>query len=158
MRVAELMSTQVQTCSPNDSLEHVAQLMWDNDCGAVPVCTGNGITRAVGMITDRDICMCAFLQGGPLRELTVSTALASRKLQACRAEDSLTEAERIMREARVRRLPVLDSEGSLVGMLSLADIAREASREQTLPHREVTEIEVNDTLAAICQPAALLPV
>jgi CBS domain-containing protein len=78
--------------------------------------------------------------------------LADRKLHACQPSDSLTEAERVMREARVRRLPVVDPSGALIGMLSLADIAREASREQTLEHREVTELEVNDTLAAICQP------
>jgi CBS domain-containing protein len=156
MRVSELMSRQVQSCRPGDSLEQVARIMWEYDCGGVPVCAGNGITRVVGVITDRDICMCALLQGRPLRELSVSTALADRKLHACQPGDSLDRAERMMREARVRRLPVVDAAGSLVGMLSLADIAREASREQSLEHREVTELEVNETLAAICRPNSVM--
>jgi len=58
-----------------------------------------------------------------------------------------------MRDARIRRLPVLDDQGALLGILSLADLAREAAREQTRAYREVTEVEVNDTLAAICQPS-----
>jgi CBS domain-containing protein len=125
--------------------------MWDHDCGCVPVCSGNGVTRTIGVITDRDICMGALFQGKPLQELRVGDAMA-RQLLACRPEDSLKEAEQAMRDARIRRLPVLDDQGALLGILSLADLAREAAREQTQEHREVTEVEVNDTLAAICQP------
>ena len=126
--------------------------MWDHDCGCVPVCSGNGVTRTIGVITDRDICMGALFQGKPLQELRVGDAMA-RQLLACRPEDSLREAEQAMRDARIRRLPVLDDQGALLGILSLADLAREAAREQTRAYREVTEVEVNDTLAAICQPS-----
>src|SRR5882757_5343420 len=89
-----------------------AQLMWDHDCGCVPVCSGDGVMPTRGL------------------------------LERGRAGD-----------ARIRRLPVLDGQGALLGILSLADLAREAVREQTRAHREVTEVEVNDTLAAICQPS-----
>lgn len=153
MRVEELMTRPVQSCRPDDSLEQAAQFMWERDCGSIPVCSTDGQTQVIGMITDRDVCMCAYLQGKTLRELKVSDAIAEQQLRACRASDSVSEAENAMREVRVRRLPVLDAQGALVGMLSLADIAREAIREQKQSEREITEADVNDTLAAICEPS-----
>jgi CBS-domain-containing membrane protein len=154
MRVENLMTAPVQSCRPEDSLERAAQLMWECDCGSIPVCTTDGVTRAVGMITDRDICMCAYSQGKPLRELKVADAIADQELRVCKTSDSVSDAENAMREARVRRLPVVDTQGALVGVLSLADLAREAHRQQSGPGRQITEAEVNETLFAICQSRA----
>lgn len=72
----------------------------------------------------------------------------------CETDDALADVEETMRRARVRRLPVIDAQGVLVGMVSLADLSREAARQHPLPDREVTETEVNETLAAICTPPA----
>lgn len=150
MQVNEIMTREVKSCRPDDSLERAAQLMWDCDCGCVPVCEGgDGAARVIGVITDRDICMGALFQGKPLRELRVRDAMA-QELLACQPQHSLEQAERAMRGARVRRLPVIDDRGTLIGMLSLADIAREAAAERGQSKREVTELEVNDTLVAIC--------
>jgi len=153
MRVNEIMTKQVSCCSADNTLAQAAQLMWDHDCGCLPVYSGDGASRLAGVITDRDICMSALFKGKPLHELHVSDAM-SRQLQTCRPGDSLVDAERTMRQARIRRLPVVDDEGSLVGMVSLADLAREAAREKSLSRQEITETEVGDTLAAICQPQA----
>lgn len=155
MRVDRIMTKQVSSCSTEDTLVQAAQLMWDHDCGCLPVCSGNGANRVVGVITDRDICMSALFKGKPLYQLRVTDAM-SRQLQACRPGDSLTDAEKIMSQARIRRLPVVDEQGSLVGMISLADLAREAARESTSPKQEITETEVGDTLAAICEPTQQL--
>ncbi|HEX7082319.1 MAG TPA: CBS domain-containing protein [Gammaproteobacteria bacterium] len=157
MRVEQLMSKQVYWCRPEDSLDRAAQLMWDHDIGALPVGTGDGVVRAIGMITDRDICMSALFRGRPLHEIRVSEAM-TRDLRVCRPEDAATEAERTMRSAQVRRLPVVSDGGELIGMISLADIAREASRETSAQPRsraapDVTESEVGDTLAAIVDPS-----
>ncbi|HLS79879.1 MAG TPA: CBS domain-containing protein [Steroidobacter sp.] len=152
MRVDQIMTKQVSRCSPDQTLAEAAQLMWDHDCGCLPVCTGNGASRIVGVITDRDICMSALFKGKPLHELRVSDAM-STQLQTCRPDDSVADVEKKMREAKIRRLPVVDEQGALVGMVSLADLAREAARENALPEQEITEMEVGDTLAAICQPA-----
>jgi CBS-domain-containing membrane protein len=149
MQVNEIMTREVQSCRPDDSLDRAAQLMWDHDCGCLPVCDGDGAGRTIGVITDRDVCMAALFQGKPLRELRVREAMA-QQLLACQPQHSLEQAERTMRNARVRRLPVVDDRGALIGMLSLADIAREAVAEQSQAQRQVTELEVNDTLAAIC--------
>jgi CBS-domain-containing membrane protein len=154
MRVEELMTKTVRCCAPDDSLEHAARLMWEYDCGCLPVCAGTadgaGLTA---VITDRDICMHAFFQEKPLRELRVRDAM-SKRVCTCQPGDSLEQAERLMRDARVRRLPVVDPKGALVGMISLADLAREAAREDTLPRKDVTEGKVGEMLAAICTPAA----
>ncbi len=150
MRVEDLMTRQVQWCRPEGSLEQAARLMWDHDCGCIPVCTGDGVNRVVGMITDRDVCMSALFQGKSLRDLRVSDAM-SKSVETCRSTDTLAQAEKTMRGGRIRRLPVLDKDDVLVGMISLADLAREAAREQTRPHKEITETEVGDTLATICQ-------
>lgn len=155
MRVEQIMTKQVSSCSPDNTLAEAAQLMWNHDCGCLPVCSSNGASRVVGVITDRDICMSALFKGQPLYELRVSDAM-SRQLQTCRPGDSLADAERAMREARIRRLPVIDAQGALLGMISLADLAREAQRENTSPKQEITETEVGDTLAAICQPSQQL--
>jgi CBS domain-containing protein len=152
MRVEQIMTRQVSSCSPDTSLAEAAQLMWDHDCGCLPVCTKNGASRVAAVITDRDICMAALFKGQPLYELRVADAM-SRQLQACRPGDSLMAAENTMRKARIRRLPVIDEQGSLLGMISLADLAREAARENHSPKQEITEMEVGDTLAAICQPS-----
>lgn len=149
MRVEKLMTKQVTTCGADDTLDRAARLMWDHDCGCLPVC--DGVNRVLSMITDRDICMSALFQGKPLRELRVSDAMA-KKVRVCRAGDSLVDAERTMREAQIRRLPVVDEQGALAGMITLADLAREAEREQTAPTQEVTGDEIGVTLASICQP------
>jgi CBS domain-containing protein len=123
----------------------------DGDCGCLPVCEGDGVSRVVGVITDRDICMSALFQGKPLRELSVSGAMA-KQLLTCKASDSVADVEKTLREARVRRLPVTDEHGSLIGIIALADLAREALRERSAASQEITESEVGDTLAGICQP------
>ena len=122
--------------------------MWEMDCGYVPVTDSTG--RVVGVITDRDICMAAYLQGGALRTLQVSNAM-SEKLFACRPDDTIADAEATMRAQQVRRLPVLDSEDQLVGILSLNDIAIEAGREADRKKKEVSLAEIGATLEAICR-------
>jgi CBS-domain-containing membrane protein len=151
MRVQDLMTQQVYSCEPEDALERAAQLMWDHDCGCLPVCIGSDDGRhAVGIITDRDVCMCTLHQGKSLAELRVRDAMATRVL-SCRPSDALGQAEKIMRQGQIRRLPVLDEQGVLRGMISLADLAREAARES--PDRALTRTEIGETLAAICAPA-----
>lgn len=153
MKVEELMTRQVSFCRPDDSLERAARLMWEGDCGCVPVCAMDGANRVTGIITDRDICMSALFQNRPLSELAVSAAMA-KQVVTCKPGDTLADAEKILRETRVRRLPVVDDQGALVGIISLADITREAARERKLGTRDVSDSEVRETLYAICRPAS----
>jgi CBS domain-containing protein len=123
--VASIMTRAVASCSGNDTLHRAAQIMWDRDCGAVPVVDAEG--RAVGVVTDRDLCMAAYTRGRPLSAISVSSLLAG-KLHTCVPSTSLDEAIARMRFERVRRLVVVDPRDQrLVGMLSLADLARHLS-------------------------------
>ncbi len=151
MRVSQLMSKQVQTCHASDSLDLAAQRLWSNDCGCLPVVEQDGNGQVIGIITDRDICMSALFQGKPLSSLNVSEAMA-RNVRTCRQTDTTGSAETVMREARIRRLPVVNDDGTLVGILSLADLARSAAREQCSQRKQVTGDEIGITLAAICAP------
>lgn len=151
MRVAEIMTSEVSTCLEDDELAEVVRRMEQHDCGCLPV-VANG-TRVVGVVTDRDICLVAGRTGKPLSELRVADAM-TRPVRTCSADASLEEAEYVMREAQVRRLPVVDEGGALVGILALADLAREAEHERKLRHQEVSRIDIGDTLAAISRPRA----
>lgn len=147
MKVEQLMQRAVQACAPTDTLNRAAQIMWEHDCGCVPVVDDAG--HAVGMITDRDVCMAAYTRGKTLGELDVATTMTAL-VQACRPGDTVREAESIMRAAQVRRLPVVDNQNVLVGILSLNDIATEARRQAGGSRREIDDGEVSGTLGAIC--------
>jgi CBS domain-containing protein len=153
MRIEQLMTKLPKSCQSGDTLGEAAQLMWDHDCGCLPVTADDGSQRVIGMITDRDICMAALSHGEPLKGIRVGDAMAT-DVWACNPGDSPCEAEAIMREARVRRLPVVDEADQLLGLISLADIAREAERQHWRKRREITEAEVGEVLTMICQPRA----
>lgn len=121
MKVLEIMSEHVATCRPDDSDERAAHLMWEADCGALAVVDEEG--RALGVVTDRDVCMCAYTTGRPLADLRVRDCMAWSPF-VCKPDDSIERALSTMAEARVRRLPVLDRERHVVGLLSLNDVVR----------------------------------
>lgn len=149
MNVQQIMSRTVETCRPDDSLAVAAGKMWDRDVGCLPVVGLNG--DVVGMITDRDVSMGGYTQGRPLHEIPVSVSM-SHVVHSCRPGDSLIEAEEVMRTRRVRRLPVIDHGGILVGVVSINDLAREAEREAGRKGRELSAQEVAATLAAVSEP------
>ena len=109
MRVQDLMTKNVSCVRSSESLSAAARLMWDCDCGSLPVI--DEASRVVGMITDRDICMAAYFQGVPLCSIRVADIM-SRDPCTVAAETGLTDAERLMRERQVRRLPVVDLAGT----------------------------------------------
>lgn len=152
MKVEQLMTKAVATCAADDMLNEAARIMWEHDCGVVPITGGEGEgPRVVGMLTDRDVCMAAYTKGRPLSEICVRDAM-STEVQSCRPGTDLIEAEGLMRSAQVHRLPVVDDADQLLGVISLADIAREAAREVASRRRDVTIAEIGETLAAISQP------
>lgn len=144
MNAIDIMNREVATCGPQDSLNRAAQLMWERDIGCLPVVDAEN--RPVGMITDRDICMAAYTQGGALSSLQVGNAM-SRDVSTCDANDTIDRAERRMREHQVRRLPVVDS-GKLVGIVSLNDIALAATDKR---QKDLSFQDVGQTLSAICR-------
>lgn len=118
------MTPRVRTCTPEDSLACAAQIMWDTDCGAVPIVGADG--RLCGLVTDRDACMGAYTKGLPLSAIRIADVM-SKRIHTCKQDDTLAHAILLMAQAEVRRLPVIDGEGRPLGILSLADVARGAS-------------------------------
>jgi CBS domain-containing protein len=152
MRVEQLMTRTVKSCTPGDCLERAAGIMWDNDCGALPVVADDGQDgRVVGMLTDRDVCMAAYTQGRALRDITVASAM-SQQLCSCRVTDAVSVALKVMETNQIRRLPVLDADERLVGVLSFADLWREAAREHGQSSRAITENAIGEALEAIAAP------
>jgi len=147
MKVEELFTQDVRCCRPEDNLSVPAQIMWENDCGCVPVVDGS--LRVVGMITDRDLCMAAYTQGRRLAEIEVGGVM-SKNVLSCRPSDSVQCAGELLRGAQIRRLPVVDDSDRLVGLLSLNDIAREFGNERPLLRKEVEAEEVALILATVC--------
>jgi CBS domain-containing protein len=146
MRVRSLMSTTVQSCRADQTLAHAARLLWEYDVGCVPVVDAGN--RPVAMITDRDICMAAYLRGAPIAEIDVASAM-STDLFTCHLDDPLGEAERTMMTRQVRRLPVVDDEGKLVAVLSLNDIVLARKRTGLSMVKAFLRGDIVETLAAI---------
>lgn len=121
MKVKELMTHHSATCSMNSNLEQVSLSMWNGDFGIMPVVDQD--QHVIGVITDRDIAMAAALQRKPSSHMCVGDVAHQTTLATCTPEDDIELALEHMETAKVRRLPVVDNDGRLEGMLSLADIA-----------------------------------
>jgi CBS domain-containing protein len=146
MKARDVMTAGARTCAAGDALNCAAQIMWDNDCGCVPVVDEQG--RAIGMITDRDICMAAYTRGSTLADIEVGSAMSTR-LISIQETDELAVADELMRVNQIRRLPVLDEERRVVGILSLSDVVRATDRGRS---DGVDAEQLTGTLAAICAP------
>lgn len=146
MKVKELMTKQVATVKASEPQIIALRTMWESDCGSLPVMDDEG--RVVGVITDRDIAMALCFRDASPSSLLVSEAM-SKELHSCSPGDSLDAAEKIMRTNQIRRLPVLDGDHRLVGLLSTADLACKAARSGDGLSKSVTAV-----FSDICSPRA----
>jgi CBS domain-containing protein len=141
MKISELMTRPVVTCHADDPMSCAAQRMWEHDIGALPVVDGD--EHVVAVITDRDICMAAYTQGHRLRDIIIGQVMARHPI-ACHERDSAADVAALMKEHQVHRIPVIDAERRVVGIVSLNDLARTGT---AVPHATIV-----DTLAAIARP------
>ncbi len=118
MKVREIMTTDVECAAPDSTLDEVAQMMRDEDTGAIPVLDDDELC---GIITDRDIVVRCIAEGNDPSEITAEE-IVSDKLCTIEPNADIEQAARIMAEQQIRRLPVVEN-GKLVGMLSLGDVA-----------------------------------
>jgi CBS domain-containing protein len=144
MKVSKLMTKDLITCRPADTLDFAAQQMWAYDIGALPVVDGHG--RIVGIVTDRDALLAAFMHGEPLTAISVDSTMSAEPF-TCSPDDELVAVEAEMRRRQIRRVPVVDGDGRPIGMVSMDDLARVSMRSA-----EVTATEVAATLAAVSAP------
>jgi CBS domain-containing protein len=154
MTVADLMTKNALSVAPDSKLADAARLMWEHDCGCLPVIeVGSG--RVIGMVTDRDICMACWSRGLPPSEVYVSDAM-SQHLVHCHPSESVERAEIIMHANQIRRLPVVDADERLLGILSLADIARATGAAPKLSSNGALSTDtLATTLAGICRTRPL---
>jgi CBS domain-containing protein len=146
MKIERMMTRDVRTCSPGDTLNRAAQIMWESDCGFLPVVDGD---QVLGVVTDRDLCMGAYTQGVPLWAAPVSSVM-SRQLWTCLPGDDVRDVESLMQDRKIRRVPVVGDSGGLVGVATLGDLAR---RSQSSAFQKATGgLAITKTLATICEP------
>ncbi|HYL99737.1 MAG TPA: CBS domain-containing protein [Blastocatellia bacterium] len=125
MKVKDVMTSEVRTCTRETNLAKVAEIMWINDIGILPVVDES--RRLVGLITDRDVCVAAGTRPLLAAQITAGSVMSGRSF-VCKPDDDLKSALRTMRTQRVRRVPVVDSSGVIQGLLSIDDIAIAAQK------------------------------
>ena len=147
MKVFEVMTIDPGVCGPEDNLTRAAQIMWEKDCGIVPVVTAE--KRVVGVITDRDITIAAATRNRrtssiKAREMNFTT------VKTCAMEDDLKDVLKRMRKYKIRRPCVTNQAGELLGIVSLADILLKAGEKKGIRK------QIFSTLAAIAHPAPIV--
>lgn len=126
----EVMTPEPACCQTTDSIVRVAQLMKTEDVGAVPVVDSSANRRLVGMVTDRDIVLKGVAAGRSVDNSTVKEVMTT-DVVTCREDDDVNQAVARMAERQVRRMPVVDGSGTLLGIIAQADIATRVHQDKT---------------------------
>lgn len=142
MKVQDLMTKEVKYCAPDTNLAAATELMWNADCGVLPVVEDG---KLFGIITDRDISIALGTRNLRASDVLVGD-VATRDVHTCAPNAELHTAMSVMRRAKVRRLPVVD-DGKLKGILALNDIVEAVDRK----HRDIDYEEFMNTMKAICE-------
>lgn len=124
-QVSDVMTRGVRTMAPADTLVLAAQAMEALDVGVLPVCEGEAL---VGLVTDRDLVLRGMAQGLPAERTPVSEVM-SRDVTCCHVDDAVEDVLDQMRDVKIRRVPVIDYDKHLVGMLTLGDVAAKRGGE-----------------------------
>ena len=141
VKVGELMTSGVITCAPETSAATAAALMLQGDCGILPIVDHGAL---VGVVTDRDLFIALGTRNLRPTELTVGD-VATKRVWTCRSTDDVSAALATMNTHRVRRLPVTDDAGRVIGVLSVNDLVLEGGAEKSVRSDALME-----TLRGIC--------
>jgi CBS domain-containing protein len=145
MLVRDAMRRSPASCTPGANLAAITERLWTCGCGAIPVV--DSAQKVLGIITDRDICVALGTRDRRPSELTAEQVM-TRDVAACRADDDIHEALRMMSSKKVRRLPVLDRAGKLEGLLCMSDLILDA-RHGNGTRPELSYEDVMTTLRGI---------
>jgi CBS domain-containing protein len=147
--VEDIMTRTPWCCGPETNLAAVTELMWIHDCGVLPVVADGYV---LGMITDRDVAIALGTRDVPAREISAIEA-ATAPVVFCRENDDIHAALHLLGEARVRRLPVVNADEKLVGMIGINDLIL-AARPMNGRKAELDDEEVIETMRRICAHAS----
>ena len=125
MKIRDIMTEPAIACSPETNLAAAAEMMWSEDCGVLPVVEDG---KLAGIVTDRDICIALGTRSVPAAEIPVRD-VAVKHVETCAPDADVHTAMHTMRRAKVRRLPVVDDQGHLRGLIGLNDIILAADRK-----------------------------
>lgn len=125
----EVMTPEPACCEPGDSIRGVADTMRREDVGSVPVVESQGSRKLVGIVTDRDIVVKVVAGGTSPDAATVKDAMTSNPV-SCREDDDIQQAMSAMKDRQVRRIPVVDRDGRLAGIIAQADVATRVSEDR----------------------------
>jgi CBS domain-containing protein len=139
MEVKDVMTPDPACCTPDTTLQRVAEMMVEHDCGEIPVVENAAGMKPVGVITDRDIVCRAVAKGVNPLTLTASECMTTPCVTVT-PDTSIDECCRVLEEKQIRRVPVVDAGGACCGIVALADIAKHAKKRETAEVvREVSE-------------------
>lgn len=124
----DVMTKDPAACEPGDSIEKVAGIMKQEDVGSVPVVESSSSRRLTGIITDRDIVVKVVAGGRGPDAATVRDAMTPNPA-SCREDDDVDQALKLMKERQVRRMPIVDAEGRLAGIIAQADVATRVNKD-----------------------------
>jgi CBS domain-containing protein len=147
MKVFEVMTIDVGFCHAGDTLTRAAEIMWQKDCGIVPVLDAE--KKILGVITDRDICIAAATRNRRTSSIRAGE-MNFAAVKTCAMEDDVKDVLRRMRKYKIRRLCVTNKEGELLGIVSLSDILLKAGEKKSV--RKL----IFSTLNAIAKPAPIV--
>jgi CBS domain-containing protein len=122
MKVREVMTPDPICCVPSDPAQKVAKIMCDQNVGSVPVVDDPQSRKLIGMITDRDLCCSVIAKGLEPKSTPIEKFITSNPV-TCRDGENVEKCERAMQEHQIRRIPIVDSEGRCIGIVSQADLA-----------------------------------
>ena len=148
MKVKDVMTPNAKAIWLTESLADAAKLMWENDCGVLPIIKDG--RKVVGLITDRDICMAAAMRDRTPSGISVEEVMTSQ-VYAVNPEDNIDLALQVMQEHHIRRLPVINPEGELEGILSMNDVVLHANASDGTTGNSIHYGDVVKTYQAICQ-------
>lgn len=127
--LTDVMTRHPICCTPQESVVDAARIMRDEDCGIVPIVEDKSTMRLVGLITDRDIAIRCVADGRNPQECTVREC-GTERVFSLPAEASLKDCRQLMQSRQVRRVPIVDESGTLIGIVSLADLVQEVDDDK----------------------------
>jgi CBS domain-containing protein len=139
MKLRQIMTTSPACCIPDDTSIRAARIMKEMDTGIVPVVEGSASRKVVGVVTDRDLCLGVVAEGKDPKSVQVQTCMTT-KVVSCEPDDDVEKALKLMRENLIRRILVVDRQGIIQGVVSLADVVRVSDATADATHETLRKV------------------
>jgi CBS domain-containing protein len=147
MQIRDVMTTSPACCIPNDTVIRAARIMKEMDTGIVPVVESDRSRKLVGVVTDRDLCLWVVAEGQDPKTVQVQSCMTTH-LVSCEPDEAVEKAMDLMREHLIRRILVVDRQGLIQGVVSIADVVRNSDLSSTTIHETLKQVSEPTTAAS----------